>query len=337
MSDEIKHEATKADFKKPDHPIKFGGHVPQQMLKALNKVRAEKEGDKQYAEESNIEPTPHMTQARVTGSPQLEDLIAGLRPTSLIFEEITLPSKGIFYNGKDGPKDGILHIRPMTGEEEQILATPRYIRRGQAINMIFQRCIQEGQHRPEDFLAADRQFILIWLRGISYSPEYDVEIKCPECERKFEHKINLSLLRVTTCPNDFNPPLIGTLPKSGYKFEYRLPRGKDEIAIQEHRDRHQKMFGDAGGADDSLIYRSALLLDNIEGLKDKRELLELIKKLPIQDVAHIRNLTSEPPFGVNTKSEVMCPYASCLADFDAELPLESGFFFPRPKRTENSA
>jgi hypothetical protein len=324
------------DFKKPDHPIKFGGHVPPQMVKALNKLRSEKDDGPDQNVPATA-PTPqHVPQPRVTGSAQLEDLIAGLHPTSLVYEEISLPSRGVFYNGKDGPQDGILHIRPMTGEEEQILATPRYVRRGIAVNMIFQRCIKE-QYKVEELLAADRQFILIWLRGISYSPEYDVEIKCPECERKFEHKINLSLLRVTPCPTNFEAPLLGVLPKSGYKFEYRLPRGRDETAIQEHRDHHQKMFGDTGAADDSLIFRSAMLLDNIEGLRDKRELVELIKKLPIQDVAHIRNLTSDPPFGVNTKSEVMCPFATCLADFDAELPLEQGFFFPRPKKMEETA
>ncbi|WP_447516277.1 hypothetical protein, partial [Clostridioides difficile] len=64
----------------------------------------------------------------------------------------------------------------MTGEEEQILATPRFVRKGQAINMIFQRCLKE-QFRPEQFLTIDRTYILIYLRGISYSPNYDVEVK----------------------------------------------------------------------------------------------------------------------------------------------------------------
>ena len=63
------------------------------------------------------------------GSPQLEGILEQLRGQAFIYDEITLPSKGTFYNGGDGPTDGVIHVRPMTGEEEQILATPRYVKR----------------------------------------------------------------------------------------------------------------------------------------------------------------------------------------------------------------
>jgi len=216
----------------------------------------------------------------------------------------------------------------MTGEEEQILATPRWVRKGQAINMIFQRCLKE-KFRTDNFLSVDRTYILIWLRGISYGSEYEVEVKCPECDRKFSTTIDLSALNVNYCPKAFESPLQDTLPKSGFKFTYRLSRGRDETAVQEYRDRHLKMWGD-NGADDTLIYRTALLLDEIQGLTDKQELVMLIKSLPIQDVSTLRNLITDPPFGVDTKCEITC--AVCFHDFDVELPLEANFFFPRTRK-----
>ena len=298
--------------------VKITGNIPPAFRQALKAARGEAASEEQTA----------VPQVRPQGSPALEDLIEGLRDKSSTYDEITLPSKGVFYDGKDGPTNGVLHIRPMTGEEEQILATPRYVRKGQAINMIFQRCLQE-HYKTENLLSIDRTFLLIWLRGISYSPEYDVEIKCPDCDRKFNTTINMDELLVNQCPVNYRPPLTGVLPASGYKFEYRLSRGKDESEIQEHRERHLKMFGDAG-TDDSLIYRSAHLIDNIEGLKDKKELVMLIKKLPVQDVSYLRNLITDPPFGVDTKCQIVC--ASCQSDFEVDLPLESNFFFPRPKR-----
>ena len=301
----------------PPDSVKIEGTIPPAFRQALKMVRSElPTGNEKQG----------TSQARPQGSAALEDLIQGLRKD--LFEEVLLPSKGIFYDGKDGPTDGKLRIRPMTGEEEQILATPRYVRKGQAINMIFQRCLQE-HFRTEDFLSIDRTFLLIWLRGISYSPEYDVEVKCPECERKFNTTIDLNTLTVNDCPVGFRPPLHDALPMSGYKFNYRLSRGKDEADVQEYRDRNLKMFGDTG-ADDTLIYRTALLVDDIEGLKDKKELVMLIKKLPIQDVSYLRNVIIDPPFGVDTKCQIVC--ASCLADFEVDLPLEANFFFPRQKR-----
>lgn len=293
--------------------IKMSGKIPAKMKQALNMVRGQRKRD------------TGPSQIRAQGSAQLEDLIAGLKP-KYVYDEVVLPSKGNFYDGKDGPTDGVLHIRPMTGEEEGILATPRYVRQGTAINMIFHRCLQEQSFRPEDLLSTDRTFLLICLRGISYTPKYDVEVKCPDCERKFQTKIDLNSLIVNDCPLDFRPPLSDTMPISGYKFNYRLSRGKDEQALQEYRDRQLKLWGDTG-ADDTLIYRTALLLDDIEGLREKHELQMLIKKLPIQDVAFLRNTITDPPFGIDTKCTITC--AGCLHDFDVDLPLEAGFFFPR--------
>lgn len=299
--------------------VKIQGNMPPAFRQALKMVRGELPTGE----------TQGKAQARPQGSAALEDLISGLKEKANIYDEVLLPSKGQFYDGKDGPTDGILHIRPMTGEEEQILATPRYVRKGQAINMIFQRCLKE-HFKTEDFLSIDRTFLLIWLRGISYSPEYEVEVKCPECDKKFNTTIDMNSLTVNDCPKAFNnASLSDKLPVSGYKFNYRLSRGRDETEVQEYRDRHLKMFGDTG-ADDTLIYRTAVLVDDIEGLKDKKELVMLLKKLPIQDVSYLRNLIIDPPFGVDTKCQITC--ASCLADFEVDLPLEANFFFPRQKR-----
>ena len=313
------------DFKNPDSPIKFGGNIPPAMRQALKNVKqdnAEQAGE-----------IPHQSQARATGSAQLEDLIEQLKDTSYLYEQIKLPSIGAFYDGKDGPVDGVLHIRPMTGQEEQILATPRWVRKGQAINMIFQRCLKE-KFRTDNFLSTDRTYLLIWLRGISYGPEYEVEVKCPDCDRKFATSINLSDLTVNYCPKNFESPLHDTLPKSGFSFTYRLSRGRDETAIQDYRDRNLKMWGDQG-ADDTLIHRTATLLDDIQGLTEKVELKELIKQLPIQDVSYLRNLITDPPFGVDTKCEITC--AACLHEFDVELPLEANFFFPRNRKKKEEA
>ena len=117
------------------------------------------------------------------------------------YEEITLPSLGRFYNGDDGPVDGILHIRQMTGEEEEILAQPRFVKKGKVIDMIFEKCVQEPI-RADRLLGVDRTFILIFLRGISYTPFYDVEIKCPECDTRFQTTIDLHSLEVTQRAHD---------------------------------------------------------------------------------------------------------------------------------------
>jgi hypothetical protein len=218
----------------------------------------------------------------------------------------------------------------MTGEEEEILATPRFVKRGQAINMIFNRCIKEN-YDSTNFLAQDRTYLLIYLRGISYSPEYDVEVKDPETEQSFATTINLSELDVNYCEDNFSiENLQDVLPVTGYNFRYRLATGRDEQLVQEHREKRAKNFDLSSQADDTLLFRTAHLVEEIEGLSNKSEIQTLLKKLPIQDVSYIRNTVNEPPFGVNTKITINNPYT--LSDFEIELPLEANFFFPRAKK-----
>ena len=293
------------------------GKIPTQIQKAMRQQQGQSK--------TRSAPLP------ASASSELAALMEGLKAQQTIYEEITLPSLGKFYSD-EGPTDGILHIRPMTGEEEMILATPRFVKKGMAINMIFQRCMQE-EYKPDDLLTLDRTYLLIYLRGISYSPNYDVEVKCPECEKKFSTVIDLNSLFVDTCPDDFGSELTDVLPKTGYKFIYRLSKGRDETEIQEYRDRRLKMWGDSA-TDDTLTYRTAQLLESIEGVTSKSELQTLIKNLPIQDVAYIRNCVNEPPFGVDTNVPITCP--SCMQEFEVDLPLEANFFFPRRKKKEKN-
>ncbi len=265
----------------------------------------------------------------MNSNPELNAILTALKQNSINYEEVMLPSKGKFYDGTDGPTNGIIHIRPMTGEEEQILATPRFVKKGVAVNMIFSKCILENI-KPENLLAQDRTFLLIYLRGISYGTDYEIQIRCPDTDKQFSTTVDLDTLEIIRCPDDFGPNnLNGVLPKSKLKFSYRLGRGKDELELQQYRESRAKSFGETS-TDDTLTYRIAQLLNSIESISDKEELKVVIRSLPIQDVNYIRNLINDPPFGMVTSVSILSPYSN--EDFDIELPLDSGFFFPKSKK-----
>jgi len=340
MAQQIRQQADPEGAAAPAGGFSIQGSIPPAFQAALNAARGDAQpepkrgfGQMSAGGEGPVVPPARREQTNFSATGHLQELLANLKGSTGTYEEIELPSKGRFYDGTDGPSNGVVSIRAMTGEEEQILATPRFVRKGQAINMIFQKCIREN-FRPENLLTVDRTYLLIYLRGISYSPEYEVEIKCPECEKKFNTTIDLNSLYVESCPDGFGPVLQDVLPSSKLPFSYRLSTGKDEQDIQEHRDRRIKAFGDSS-ADDTLIYRTAQLLNDIDGITQKTELQVLLKNLPINDVAYIRNLVNEPPFGVDTGVEIIC--ASCLQEFEIDLPLEANFFFPRRKKAKTQA
>lgn len=349
MSEEIRQNA--------EGGMKFTGKVPPQFHEMLKHVKQEKkiqameskmkdpfadvteeEGvaeEQPQARPQVKQPQPQPQQVpkpqpkvRRTGSPALEEILEQLRGQAYVYDEVMLPSKGFFYSGNEAPTDGVLHIRPMTGEEEQILATPRYIKKGTAVNMIFQRCVKETI-KADELLSVDRTYLLIALRNLSYGHNYEVDIKCPACDKKFSHNIRLDQLIVKYCPENFQDMLTDKLPKSGLNFTWRLPRGRDETLVSDYREKRSKEYGDAA-IDDSLLFRIALMVDVVETIRDKTEIMVILKKLPTQDIAYLRSITSDPPFGMDTKCEITCPL--CYHDFEIELPLEAGFFFPRHKR-----
>ena len=215
---------------------------PVNNFEDFERVRAQHEQAPMRRQPKMTAPVPVPDrQVKVQGSSELEDLLGRLAGQHQ-WEEFNFCSMGRFYQNIPP----MVHIRPMTGEEEQILATPRFVKKGRAIDMIFDRCIKE-KISTEELLSVDRTHLLIYLRGISYTPEYDVEIKCPECDCKFSTVINLDQLMVTPCPDDYDQSrLHGTLPTSGFRYEYRLAVGSDELEVTSYRERRIQMFGDQG-------------------------------------------------------------------------------------------
>jgi len=264
----------------------------------------------------------------VTNDPALNSLLATL--TTQNYEKVVLPSLGRFYQDADEPTTGEMFIRPMTGQEETILSTARFMRGGRGIEMIFNNCVQDKSVNTEKLLSVDRTYLLIYLRGISYGNIYEVSVKCPECSHQFDHDIDLNL-HVDYCPDNFNDmSLTKKLPKTGFVFNYRLMTGRDETDISNYRDRKTRF---SNATDDSFLYKASLLISRIGNetatVENRYGVHSLLERLPAADVNYIRNVLNDPPFGVNTEIQVLC--ASCAHEFPVELPYEANFFFPRER------
>lgn len=269
---------------------------------------------------------------------RLEELIEGIGKSNNFhdFEKITLPSLGKFYD--NFAPGGVIHVRELKGREEQVLGTQRFYKENKAIDKLIEHCIEEKNINPGKLLSLDRQYLLIYLRGISHGIEYATEVKCPECQQRFETTVDLDAdLSVNQCKEDFGPQsLRGVLPKTGYKFSYHLSTGDDEILLQKYKDKRMKIMNSNTedkqdeNLDDTSTYKAALFIDEIEGLTDKKELKILIAELPMMDVNFIHNLLNDIPFGVNTEIELSCPF--CLEEFEINLPMGMDFFYPSQKK-----
>lgn len=289
-----------------------------------------------FTENKVNNPLPEKTiskQSKIGDTSSLSSLVGRLK-NKYVYEPVDLPSRCIVYGDFEISKDQKINVRPMTIAEEKLLSTPRLVKNGEAINKIFEQCIQDNLP-PDSILSIDRTYLLFYIRGISYGQMYDAEIKCPECNEKFEEEINLSDLEITFADDDFNNDIMIVLPESKLKVWYRLPTGKDEKSLMTQRERKIKGFG-SNVIDDTISIRNKLLINRIldteDGTvyEDKLYIGNICDALGVKDSAHLREEFTNPPFGVNTKIGLSCPY--CYADFITEFPLDASFFFPKTKK-----
>jgi hypothetical protein len=195
---------------RPMDGIKVSGQMPPAMQQALQRRLQEVEfqedgGQVQHRGEQPVQLPPHqrtdntMRAGQIqTNDPSLNALLGMVHTQN--YETVTLPSMGRFYfDGIDTPTTGEVNIRPMTGREESILSTARFMRQGRGIEMIFQNCLLEKNINTEKLLSVDRTFLLIYLRGISYGNIYEAKVKCPECGHTFDNDIDLNL-PIDYCP-----------------------------------------------------------------------------------------------------------------------------------------
>lgn len=243
-----------------------------------------------------------------------------------------LPSRGILYPQASRLSDGKVLIRPMRGQDEEILLTPSLIRDGEAIERILKRCIQfedrTGLTDPLEMLTQDRIAALIVIRGMTYGENYDCRATCARCGTTFQSTVSLENDIEVYFAEDPNlrEPFETILPDSGLRVKYRLPRGIDERKITQHMEQRRKKK-QGRGREDSTTLRALLLTLEIEGLTSEADRSKILNVLTLKDRAHLRDCFNYPPFGVDTRVNFGCP--ACGADNPMRLPLGVDFFIPQ--------
>ncbi len=243
-------------------------------------------------------------------------------------ETIPLPSGGRLYtNVTDDPDvlKGYIKMLPMGMKEEEILSTPRFLKTGAVTRIILDRCI-ESNISAKDILLFDSNFLMYYLRKISYGDEYTFAITCSNstCEKKFEHTVKISDLVFEELPEDVEEPIVVQLPKSGYTVKVILPRlyHSEELVL---KDANRKKTTDSAETRllDNLLVTTIEVLDFKGEEVPKKDWAEFFESLPGMDTATLREKTSFST-GVDKLEGVVCPY--CEAEYSGTIPMGPEFF-----------
>lgn len=243
-----------------------------------------------------------------------------------------LPSRGVLYPKASRLSDGKVLIRPMRGQDEEILLTPSLMRDGEAIERILKRCIQfedrTGLTDPLEMLTQDRIAALIVIRGMTYGENYECRATCGRCGTAFQSNVSLENDIEVYYAEDPNlrEPFETILPDSGMHVKYRLPRGIDERQLNQHTEQRRKKK-QGRGREDSTTLRAIMLTIEIEGITNEEDRRKILNVLTLKDRAHLRDCFNYPPFGIDTRVNFDCP--SCFADNPMRLPLGVDFFIPQ--------
>lgn len=146
---------------------------------------------------------------------------------------IHLPSKGILYRNDPNLSevhDGSISARPMTMRELELFMRPELLESGTLIDAILKKCIKSNID-PKYLLTSDRTYLLIYLRSLSFGPDYRFEFKCGGCRRNISHKINMGSLPIKTLDEihgelDKGKLVVSSVKKIKEPFAYQLPHSK---------------------------------------------------------------------------------------------------------------
>jgi len=240
-------------------------------------------------------------------------------------ERVQLPSRGQFYGGK--LPEGWVEIRPLKTSEEAMLASPERDRM-EKMNLLIERCLLTKEVPLSEMLVADRMFLLLSIRNVTYGPEYRFTIQCPDRTCQGSVPVELVVpqglqMRILT-PEDKEPFSV-KLPRSGKTVGLRLPRVKDEAEALEfaNKDRSGRTAGEV-----TYLFRLAVHIVSIDDKGVNRlQALDFVDDMEGADSLVMRRTIEEHDCGVDILVERKCN--RCGVSFQQLMPFTDEFFRPR--------
>lgn len=246
-------------------------------------------------------------------------------PASREFE-FTLP---VGYTDDEGRSHRSVVLRKMTGREEAILADRRFQRNGgQLVTELLHSCLvrvgdlpKNGRSTVAGMYSADRNYLLLKLRSITFGPELQASYSCPGCGETIQVEEDLDDLPVTAL-GDESPEDVALELGDGYvdrdgqlhtALTLRLPTGLDEEAVA------PQMRQNASLGKNALLARCLKSLGDLP--RHRLEALgpKILADLTMTDRRLIDRALNEAAPGVNLVRQIECP--NCGHLFKANLDM----------------
>ncbi len=226
-------------------------------------------------------------------------------------------------------------LSKMTGNEEALLVDPKLrANGGRLITALLASCIAEiqglGKVTPEvarKLTSADRNYLLLELRRLTFGDELEAHYRCPRCQNVNDVVENLAELEVRSADEEAGEPEIHVALDDGYMdtdgrghFDvvFRYPTGEDEEAASARRDTN------ASRQRDVLLARCLLKVGDVEPRRIAALGTRIFASLSMSDRRTIQRALDDDAPGTSLIREIVCD--SCGEMF--RTTLDMSHFFP---------
>lgn len=243
--------------------------------------------------------------------------------------EFTLP---VGYTDPEGAIHRTVVVRKMTGREEAILADKKFQRNGgKLVTELLHSCIvrvgtleSNGRGPVVHMTSADRNFLLLKLRSITFGAELEATYTCPGCGEQAHVTEDLDELPLKSLPDGDGPPELvveledGWVDREGQvhtAMRLRLPTGADEEAVA------PQMRDNASVGKNALLARCMTSLGDVPEYRLEALGPRIMSDLTMTDRRLIDRAMGDGAPGVDLARPVEC--AGCGKQFSASLDLSN--------------
>jgi hypothetical protein len=243
--------------------------------------------------------------------------------------EVTLP---IGYTDNENSNHRRVVLRKMTGREEAILADRKYQRNGgKLVTELLHSCIvgldgtePNGRGPVAAMYSADRNYLLLKLRSITFGPELEATYTCPGCGESIAILEDLDELPVKMVPDGEEQQEVAIELEDGYvdhegqvhtALTMRLPTGSDEEAVA------PQMRENASLGKNALLARCVKTLGEVPAHRLEALGPRMMSELTMTDRRLIDKALNDAAPGVDLVRELECP--RCAKAFSASLDLSN--------------
>lgn len=204
---------------------------------------------------------------------------------TLPHDVVPLPTKGLFYK----PKKESFKVGYLTAEDENILMAPNSSKDGIVYTLLRNKIYEPG-FNINQLLDVDVQAILLFLRNTSFGPEYNFKVMDPQTGKMFETILlidEINYIQAKHQPDDEGLFTV-KIPKSNKTIKCKL------LSLGEQRDLEKIKESYPDNITIPIVTKKLeRQIVEIDGSRDRNEIVKFIPQMPISDSKYIRNFLAD--------------------------------------------